>query len=103
MRDAKDNPDILAEIEQCKDDYLAAHPSERTMIEAEERLEADAAPERTQPVRQRAQPERFTFAVLGANDPLSASAILSAKYSQLRDDSHKRCAALQQLLPDYIM
>ena len=54
-------------------------------------------------VRQRAQPERFTFAVLGANDPLSASAILSAKYSQLRDDSHKRCAALRQLLPDYIM
>ena len=37
MRDAKDNPDILAEIEQCKDDYLAAHPSERTVIEAEER------------------------------------------------------------------
>ena len=103
MRDAKNNPDILAEIEQCKDDYLAAYPSERTVIEAEERLEADTAPERTQPVRQRAQPERFTFAVFGANDPLSASAMISARYGQLRDDSHKRCAALRQLLPDYFI
>ena len=102
MRDARGNPDVLAEMEQCKDDYLASHPSQRTVIEAEERFESGSAPERIQPTRQRALPERFTFAVFGVQDPLSTSAIVSTQYSELCDIAHKRCAALLQLIPDYI-
>jgi hypothetical protein len=93
---------MLAEMEQCKDNYLASHPSQRAVIEAEEHLEAESVPERSQPSRQRAQPERFTFAVFGVQDPLGASAIASAHYSKLCDIAHKRCAALLQLIPDYI-
>ena len=71
LRDTN-NPEILEQIEKCKEDYLSNHPAERTMVEPNPEPEAER-PTRTQPSRTRAQTERFTFMVYGVNDPLTSA------------------------------
>ena len=102
MRDAKDNPDILAEIEQCKEDFFAQHPGQRPFIEHEEEVEAmRPAPTRELPNRKRATTERFTFAIFGVQDPLITSVSIAAGYRELREATHSRCRAMMQMLPDF--
>ena len=98
LRDTKD-PTILEQMEQCKQDYLAKNPAERTMVEVERAEHVE--PERIQPRRSRARTERFTFYVYGVADPPTHSRAVTGGMRALRDDVKRRCAARRQFVPDF--
>ena len=101
LRDTN-SPEILEQIEKCKEDYLSNHPAERTMVEPNPEHEAER-PTRTQPSRTRARTERFTFMVYGVNDPLTSANAISMGLRALRKESERRCRALHQFMPDFSM
>ena len=102
LRDTQ-NPEILAQMEQCKQDYLSTHPAERTMIEGASDAEDEelVKPSRVQPRRERPQVDRFTFHVYGVLDPPSSARAIAQGYHALCKEAKRRSHALLQFVPDF--
>ena len=102
LRDTQ-NPEILEQMEQCKQDYLSTHPAERTMIEGATDAEDEEAikPSRVQPHRERSKTTRFTFLVHGVMDPPSSAYAIGRGFNRLCKETKRRCHALRQFVPDF--
>ena len=100
LRDVKDHPEILAQIESCKEEYLADHPSERSMVERTKEVEVPEA-SRILPSRARAKTERFTFAIFGVNDPAPTAMEIASGLRSMRKATEQRNRALRQFRPDF--
>ena len=100
LRDTN-NPEVLAEIDKCKEDYLSDHPAERTMRESEAEAVPEVQPTRVQPGRTRTATERFTFMVHGVNDSMLASSVIASGLRNLRKESERRSLAARQFVPDF--
>jgi len=100
LRDTQ-SPEILLQIEQCKNEYLAKHPSARTMLEREAVVAEPPRPTRVQPNRARAQTDKFTFMIYGANDPMLSARAITMGLKTLQKEIKQRCSALLQFRPDF--
>ena len=95
-----EHPDIIADIERCKNDYLAQHPAERTMIDVEDKVVA-AALTRVQPARERKQTTRLAYFVYNARDSPTTAASCMHAINVMISRTHARTRACQQCLPDF--
>ena len=95
------DPAILEQIEQCKADYLAAHPVERAALEARLPLAVEPRPEPTRlvPDRERVQPRRFMFHVSQLPDSEDRYLVAPALRA-LRRLVAQRTSVLPMFLPD---
>ena len=97
-RDVSD-PEILDQIERCKESYLAAHPAERRSDPVEPVLEA---PTRVQPSRAREAPTRMVFHLPTEPDTAERnSALVCYGLSQLGKSAARRCNVLSKLGHDF--
>ena len=97
LRDTK-NPEILTQIDQCKEDYLASNPSERAMLDREKEEIPRPTATRVQPKRNAT--EKFTFAVFGILDSTWDVTGTCLALKHLRRTARQRNRALLQLRAD---
>ena len=109
LRQVHGHPDILAQIEQCKADYLSQHPTVRDVLEQQGETDdpatlgdstPDVQPTRQQPHRERQPPTHFMFSVYGARDPISTSVQLMQVMTSLRLATKRRIAAIKAFAND---
>ena len=92
------NPEVLADIERCKQDYWDAHPVERMAYEKEEPTRPE--PSRKLPGRS-SRPTKFQFAVHGVTDPAVNSVMLMSEMRNFRHSIRESVQALRSVLPDF--
>ena len=97
LRDTN-HPDILAQIEQCKEDFLAANPSARALGQLPEPEVPE--PTRVQPGRARVAPERLILSLFGAADSLPDALGIWNAFRSVRRATHGRYRALRQMTPE---
>ena len=88
------HPDILQQIEQCKQAYLAEHPSVHPAVDHR----PTPAPTRVQPVRDRAR--RFVFHMSQLTTPGIGGWQVDSGLRTIRRAASRRCNALQAFAPD---
>ena len=95
------HPDILSQIEKCKTDYLASHPTVRDIPEHHDRATTPTPGARSS-ARDRRQTKHFVFSVYGVDDSASVASSLTAAMASLQTAARRRLAAIRAFTPDRI-
>ena len=98
LKDIHGHPELLKQIEECKDAYYSAHPGEREFDEAPSAPIDVPEPTRTQPTRDRDQPRRLVYQVSAENDD---AWLVSAGLRKLRRDLSSRNDAISIMTLDF--
>ena len=97
-RDLRDS-DMLERIEECKDEYLAAHPYEQRAVTA---APPPLAPTRVQPTRERARTHRLVLHVSALHPPTQDDRwLVCPGLRMLRKPMARRSTVLATLLDDF--
>ena len=95
---AAGSPEIAAEMEQARQDFIDKNPGVRTGPRVEPER---PAPSRVQPVRERAKPRPFMYHVSTVTDCAREGPDLAlAGLHDLLRAATRRCVALRAFLPD---
>ena len=96
--DVRHHPDLLRQIDQCKEDYLDRFPKEREAMERTQEPPPAPEPTRVQPKRERARTKPFMFSLMNVQDPTDHMDRVAAIYSLLTEAYNRDSQALKFLL-----
>ena len=98
LKDIKGHPDLLKQIDECKEAYYVAHPRERALDEAPTAPTDVPEPTRVQPTRDRDQPRRLVFHVSAETDD---QWLVSTALRKLRQSLSSRNDAISVITSDF--
>ena len=95
------HPDILRDIERCKEDYFVRNPTECDIAELDDKNIERPKPTRALPERDRVRPSRFTFMV--QDDCVSQHDLTTNALRTFRMSSGRLARAVQTLTIDLLV